>query len=556
MINFMKTNTNNQILEKLIFETCLNFGRTPQINNSKIHHYIFGIRQKINIFKLQEIRYLLLKVYPVIHNLFLQERLNFKQKKKWFFPKNYNFQTKTFIHPFRNAQGLKNLNQKYSNYFRKKTIKYLPPKILFATTTELYSEIVSSAAKKCHMPFHVKRWLSGSVTAASSYITDQKKWSFFINSRQEKMIDHAFQKRFDKYKKNYEQQKNKIKKYQFGRKPTLIIVPDVSNNDMILRETNSFGIPALGLVNLQNQTEVSYPIFVNDFSLYNVHFFCNFLSALILKEFVKSKQKISTSINKTKKGQFQENMDRLNNFLKQKKKNQRNFSLKKKNRAQNKPVEAQKHIFKGSYFLENFIKPKSKIRRKHYFATLESLKETEETVAKVDQENLVWLENAKRLGEKKSHSLAKTNFLQKLKKSKLHNFFKFSKITGAIRLGANKPKFRFWNKNAFYFAKTLPFTSNAANTYKIKRFRLNAILRKRIKTAKREDWERAREAAIEKWKAANWRKNKNKYPRKQKRFQKTQKAGHISGQIAQKPKNPSQTFINKFKIKKTWQKKK
>ncbi len=82
MSSFQKTNTNNQILDKLVFETCLHFGRNPKINNSKIHHYIFGIRQKINIFKFQEIRYLLLKIYPVIHHLFLQERLNFKQKKK------------------------------------------------------------------------------------------------------------------------------------------------------------------------------------------------------------------------------------------------------------------------------------------------------------------------------------------------------------------------------------------------------------------------------------------------------------------------------------------
>ena len=118
MSSFQKTNTNNQILDKLVFETCLHFGRNPKINNSKIHHYIFGIRQKINIFKFQEIRYLLLKIYP---------------------------------------QGLKELNQRYSSSLKKKTLKFLPPKILFATTTELYSEIVSAAAKKCYMPFHVKR---------------------------------------------------------------------------------------------------------------------------------------------------------------------------------------------------------------------------------------------------------------------------------------------------------------------------------------------------------------------------------------------------------------
>lgn len=532
MRNFQKTNTNNQILDKLVFETCLNFGRNPKINNSKIHHYILGIRQKINIFKFQEIRYLLLKIYPVIHHLFLQERLNFKQKKKWFFPKNYNFQTQSWIKPFRNSQGLKDLNQRYSSSLKKKTLKFLPPKILFATTTELYSEIVSAAAKKCYMPFHVKRWLSGSVTAASSYITDRKKWSFSNDLPQEKRMDSAFQKRFPKYKKNREQQKNRVKKYQLNRKFTLIIIPDVSNNDMILRETNSFGIPALGLVNSQNQTEVAYPIFVNEVSVFNVHFFCNFLSALILKEFVKTKQKIATALNKTKKGQFTANMNQLKNFLK---KNQRNFSGKKNKRSQ----AVHKHIFQGNYFLENFLKPKDRIKKKFDFAKMQQ-QQIIKPVAPIDQEHLVDLENQNRLKKNQIHFRAKNNFLTKITKIQTRRTFNFPKITRAIRLPANKPKFRFWNKNAFYFTKTAPFLSNSARIYKLKRFRLNAILRKKIKAIKRKERELRREKEMDKWKAAQWKTkpnksnpyrksfSKNKYLPKQNRFHTFPKKNQLS----------------------------
>ncbi len=245
-------------------------------------------------------------------------------------------------------------------------------------------------------------------------------------------MDSAFQKRFPKYKKNREQQKNRVKKYQLSRKPTLIIIPDVSNNDMILRETNSFGIPALGLVNSQNQTEVSYPIFVNEVSVFNVHFFCNFLSALILKEFVKTKHKMATALHKTKTGQFTSNMNQLKNFLK---KNQRRFSGKKNQRVH-------KHIFQGNYFLENFLKPKDRIKKKFDFAKRQQ-QQVMKPVAPIDQEYLVDLENQNRLKKNQIHFRAKNQFLTKLTKIQTLRTFNFPKITRAIRLPANKPKFRF-----------------------------------------------------------------------------------------------------------------
>ena len=65
----------------------MSFGRNPKLNNRKITHYISGTRQKVDIFNLYEMRYLLLKVYPLIHNLFLQQRINVKKKKKRIFEK-------------------------------------------------------------------------------------------------------------------------------------------------------------------------------------------------------------------------------------------------------------------------------------------------------------------------------------------------------------------------------------------------------------------------------------------------------------------------------------
>jgi len=96
MSKFQKENQNNTILNKLVSDNCLSFGRSPKLNNRKITHYLSGTRQKVDIFNLYEMRYLLLKVYPLIHNLFLQQRINLKKKKKnpilkkFFFLKKYN----------------------------------------------------------------------------------------------------------------------------------------------------------------------------------------------------------------------------------------------------------------------------------------------------------------------------------------------------------------------------------------------------------------------------------------------------------------------------------
>jgi len=102
------------------------------------------------------------------------------------------------------------------------------------------------------------------------------------------------QKLFFKHKNNFKQQENRVFQLQYSRKPTLIIIPDIINNEMILKETNSVGIPALGLVNSNCHIEIAYPIFANDLSCFSIHFFCHFVSSLILKEFSKIKHKLYT----------------------------------------------------------------------------------------------------------------------------------------------------------------------------------------------------------------------------------------------------------------------
>jgi len=180
----------------------------------------------------------------------------------------------------------------------KTTIRPLLPKILFATTSSIYSKIVASAAAKCHMPFHINRWRSGAITAKSAYLDDFEKWSILTNDSHDQ-VNNSFRKYFFKQKKNINQQAEKFSKYQGNKKPSLIIIPDVSNNEVIIKETNIKGIPVLGIINSNCYTNIAYPVFSNDLSIYSIHFFCHFVSSLITKEIIKNKHKIYNVSKKT-----------------------------------------------------------------------------------------------------------------------------------------------------------------------------------------------------------------------------------------------------------------
>ena len=476
MTNFTKTNQNNKILNKLISENCLSFGRSPKLNNRKITHYISGARQKVDIFNLYEMRYLLLKVYPLIHNLFLQERLNVK-KKKWTFDKNSVSQNnpQTFLKQFLNLEKLKLLKTKLNKPLLRSSRPFLP-KILFATTTEIYSEIIISAATKCHMPFHINRWLSGTITASASYLDDFEKWSFLTNDFQENIND-SIRKKFFKHKKNVAQQEKRIRKYQLGRKPSLIIIPDISNNEMIIKETNAFGIPVLGIVNSNCSNEIAYPIFANDFSIYSIHFFCHFLSSLITKEIVKNKHKIKIIPKKKINRQLPQVLKEIFNF------SSRVSKMKLRKKKQGLKEQEEKFVFKGRYFVDNFIKPKIRIKKQMKYAKEYHLRDKAKQRL-ITPKKLILIENQKRWETKSFHFYLKKNILSKIKLIKKLHRFNFAKIARQIRIPKNKPKFRFWNKSKFFFSRTLKFSQNTNLAFQVQTFGIRRFFRNSLKKIK------------------------------------------------------------------------
>lgn len=460
----------NQILNKLVSENCLSFGRSPKLNNRKITHYLSGTRQKVDIFNLYEMRYLLLKVYPLIHNLFLQQRLNVKKKKKIIFDKKLDFPNVSQKLPpqFRKWEDFRSFKNKFNKPLSV-SLRPLLPKILFASTTELYSSIVSSAAAKCHMPFHVNRWLSGTITASASYLEDFEKWSFLTNDLH-KEITKSIQQQFFKHKKNMDQQAHQIKKYQLGRKPSLIIIPDVSNNEMIIKETNTFGIPVLGLVSSDCNNEIAYPIFANDFSIYSIHFFCHFLSSLITKEIVKTKHKLYIATKKKTGIKFPQAIKEIFSF---------NSRVSKLKSGKKKRSTVKQYSFKGRYFLDNLVKPKIKIKKNLKYAKKPYFKEKVKKNL-ISPKKLILMEDQRRLEESKKMYYLKKRILPKIKLIKKLHHFNFSKTIREIRLPSNKPKFRFWNQVKFFFSNTLPFATNTNLAFQFKRFVFPKLLKKRF----------------------------------------------------------------------------
>jgi len=135
------------------------------------------------------------------------------------------------------------------------------------------------------MPWHQERWLCGSITAAISYPHDKTLWQYLKDSTQDQIVQ-LMSHQWSSNKENKERIKEKIKFYGSSRWPSLLVIPDISNNAMILYEAQKVGIPIIGLVNSSCYLEIDYPIFAQDQTFHSVHFFCHFLATLIAKEIV------------------------------------------------------------------------------------------------------------------------------------------------------------------------------------------------------------------------------------------------------------------------------
>lgn len=170
---------------------------------------------------------------------------------------------------------------KYKNFL----LKISPIQILFATTTSIYADIVRNAAEICHMPFHEGRWLSGSITARASYITDIQSWRPLIDFNT-KTVMRYFQKKYLTLNNKRAYSQNIKFSWKEIRQPSVIIIPDIGKSLMIVRESKKIGIPIIGLINSDQLISVDYPLMGNSDSIHLVNFFCHFLANMISKQII------------------------------------------------------------------------------------------------------------------------------------------------------------------------------------------------------------------------------------------------------------------------------
>lgn len=70
------------LLKNKILETTLRLGKNPGFTNKKLTQYLYGTKNNIELFRISELQYILLRTYPFIENLFKNYRLNYTSVKK------------------------------------------------------------------------------------------------------------------------------------------------------------------------------------------------------------------------------------------------------------------------------------------------------------------------------------------------------------------------------------------------------------------------------------------------------------------------------------------
>lgn len=282
----------NFIWKALVLQSSFSLSQSAKILCQKVTQYLLGTRNSYNIFHYDKLLHLLLKITPTIKTLFADS-----SRRSPKFGRVVAYVPPT---PPKNPAKLKAwqkkmkhklmLRFKKTKHYYKTLVNPHPVKVLFATTNPIYAHIIESAADLCNMPFHTQRWLCGYLTANAKYLSTSKK---NLNKGLRKVV-HVETLVHQHYFKNFSRNKEVPEKrhawhgfQKISHRPTVVIIPDIQNNDMILRETKILNLPVIGLVNSDCPIEITYPIFGNANSIEIVQFFCYFLATLIAKEVVK-----------------------------------------------------------------------------------------------------------------------------------------------------------------------------------------------------------------------------------------------------------------------------
>jgi small subunit ribosomal protein S2 len=237
---------------QFLLKTQLNLGNNKCYTNPKVHSKLLGSRHMHEIFSLQKVRFNLLNLYPVIKSMAANKT-----------------------------------------------------QFIFASINPEMGGILKEAATLCNMLVTVDRWYGGFLTSAllkETVYDDETINPTFTEIIETTDVSSVESLTYVPHMFNLaEALKNK------PIYPTVIFIPDVNNNKIILKEAHNLGFPIIAIVNSNYQPykEITYPIYGNDSSLKFVKFTTFLLAFLITKANKRNKifdlNKSSISMDKSHK---------------------------------------------------------------------------------------------------------------------------------------------------------------------------------------------------------------------------------------------------------------
>ncbi len=138
--------------------------------------------------------------------------------------------------------------------------------IMFVGTKRQAQEILREAATMCNMPYCVNRWLGGTLTNFETIQSSLKKYRRFLNMEASGELDKLYSKEaaairreMDRMNRNFEGIKD------ISKRPAIVFIVDIKNEEIAVSECNKLGIPTVALVDTNSDpTQVTYPIPGND----------------------------------------------------------------------------------------------------------------------------------------------------------------------------------------------------------------------------------------------------------------------------------------------------
>ena len=196
---------------------------------------------------------------------------------------------KKFIHG--EKSGIHIINLEKTAEYLEKALNFLAKSaaegkvILFVSTKPQSIKLVEDAARDCHAPYVVAKWIPGLIT---NFATLKGRIRYLADLKNQETTGE-----FDKYtKKEASKLKKVIEKLQvslggvqnLNAKPDVVFVLDVLRDKIVVKEARRSHIPVVGIVDTNaDPTSVDYPIPGNDDALKSLTYFIN-----VVKEVIKT----------------------------------------------------------------------------------------------------------------------------------------------------------------------------------------------------------------------------------------------------------------------------